>query len=150
MKVLELPHTSVVNTVDLGDEKNIHPSDKAPICERLALIAGCDVYGKGVVGRGPSIKNSSVEGRRMIIELNNADGLKTTDGAAPKGFWLAGNDKAWHPAKAEIQGATVVLESDAVEAPEACRYAFSGKPDVNLVNKADLPAYPFRTDNWEQ
>ncbi|MDW5290114.1 hypothetical protein [Formosa sp. PL04] len=25
--------------------------------------------------------------------------------------------------------------------------SFAGKPDVNLVNNAVLPAYPFRTDN---
>jgi sialate O-acetylesterase len=31
--------------------------------------------------------------------------------------------------------------------PAACRYAFAGKPDVNLVNGEGMPAYPFRTDN---
>ena len=32
----------------------------------------------------------------------------------------------------------------------ACRYAFSGKPDVNLVNQDNLPAYPFRTGDWPE
>lgn len=32
--------------------------------------------------------------------------------------------------------------------PVACRYAFSNMPKVNLVNRAGLPAAPFRTDDW--
>jgi sialate O-acetylesterase len=35
-----------------------------------------------------------------------------------------------------------------VPEPAACRYAFAAKPDVNLVNAAGFPAYPFRTDDW--
>ena len=30
--------------------------------------------------------------------------------------------------------------------PIYIRYAFAGKPDVNLINDNNLPAYPFRTD----
>ena len=87
---------------------------------------------------------------RMMIAFSHADGLKTTDGAAPAGFQLAGSDKTWHPAKAAIQGTTVVLEADGLEVPAFVRYAFAGKPAVNLVNGANLPAYPFRTDDWPQ
>jgi sialate O-acetylesterase len=53
----------------------------------------------------------------------------------------------WHMAEAKIVGETVVLSNDAIKNPVYVRYAFAGKPDVNLVNAADLPAYPFRTDN---
>jgi sialate O-acetylesterase len=37
LKVLDLPYTSIVNTIDLGDLKNIHPIDKCPIAQRFAL-----------------------------------------------------------------------------------------------------------------
>jgi sialate O-acetylesterase len=148
MKILQLPHTGVANTIDLGDVKNIHPADKAPICTRLALLARRDVYCERITGRGPTFKGSSVNGNRMVIELTHADGLKTTDGAAPKGFWLADKEGSWHPAVASVEGNTVVLRSEAVAQPKACRYAFCGKPEVNLVNGDNLPAYPFRTDSW--
>jgi len=39
------------------------------------------------------------------------------------------------------------VEAEGLEAPEFVRYAFTGKPAVNLVNEAGLPAYPFRTDD---
>ncbi|MCX6879426.1 MAG: sialate O-acetylesterase [Verrucomicrobia bacterium] len=148
--ILKTPHTSVANTIDLGDEKNIHPADKAPICERLALLARRDVYGEKIEAQGPIYKGSSVKGNRVVVEFDHADGLKTTDGAAPAGFLLAGADKKWLPAKAVLNGKTVELEAEGLASPALVRYAFDGKPTVNLVNGADLPAYPFRTDEWPQ
>ena len=59
----------------------------------------------------------------------------------------AGQD--WKPATAEIVGETVELHSAEVPKPAQVRYAFTGKPDVNLQNAAGLPAYPFRTDQNE-
>lgn len=32
LKALELPNISVVNTIDLGHVKNIHPKDKLQVC----------------------------------------------------------------------------------------------------------------------
>ena len=146
MKILDLPHTGVANTIDLGDVKNIHPPDKAPISERLALLARSDVYGEKISGQGPSIAKYSVTGDRMVIEFTDADGLTTSDGQPPTGFWLADQDGDWHPATATIEGTTMVVKAGPVARPTACRYAFCGKPEVNLVNAAGLPAYPFRTD----
>lgn len=146
MGVLKVPHTGVANTIDLGDEKNIHPADKAPICERLALLARRDVYGEKIEAQGPVFRKASVQDRRVVVEFDHADGLKTTDGAVPAGFQLAGGDKTWHAAAAVIKGSTVELEAEGLAAPAFVRYAFAGKPAVNLVNGANLPAYPFRTE----
>jgi len=143
---LKVPHTCVANTIDLGDEKNIHPADKAPICERLALLARRDVYGETIAAQGPVLKSAVVKENRMVIEFDHADGLKTADGSAPTGFQLAGSDKSWHPATAVIKGDTVQVEAEGLAAPAFVSYAFAGKPAVNLVNGANLPAYPFRTD----
>ena len=145
-KVLQLPKTGVANTIDLGNAKNIHPTDKAPLCERLAMIARRDIHGEKILGQGPKYKKFTVSNGQMIIEFTHADGLKTKDGKEPTGFWLAGKDKIWHQAKATIRNNSIALKADAVKVPVACRYAFCGKPEVNLVNKDNLPAYPFRTD----
>jgi sialate O-acetylesterase len=146
MGILKMPHTSVVNTIDLGDEKNIHPADKAPICERLVLLARRDVYGEKIEAQGPTFKAASVKGNQVVLEWCHADGLKTLDGAAPTGFQLAGSNNTWLPAKAVIKGQTVEVEAEALAAPLFVRYAFVGKPAVNLVNRSNLPATPFRTD----
>jgi sialate O-acetylesterase len=41
-----------------------------------------------------------------------------------------------------------VVSSPEVKQPSAVRYAWADNPVCNLVNKAGLPASPFRTDDW--
>jgi hypothetical protein len=43
-------------------------------------------------------------------------------------------------------GETVVVSSESVAAPVAVRYGWTNVPDVNLYNKAGLPASPFASD----
>lgn len=150
LKVLQLPHTSVINTIDLGDVQNIHPKDKLPIGRRLALEAAHETLGKDIISEGPIMKSVEVRKRSLVVKYVHAEGLKTTNGNAPSGFWIAGETMQWKPAKAKIKGQTVVLKSEEVEKPLFVRYAFSGKPVVNLVNGANLPAYPFRTDQSQE
>ena len=45
---------------------------------------------------------------------------------------------------------SLVPEAAGIDKPVACRYAFAGKPPVNLVNGDDLPASPFKTDDGVQ
>ena len=51
-------------------------------------------------------------------------------------------------AEAKIEGDSVVLWSKDVSKPVAVRYAWADNPVTNLFNKIDLPANPFRTDDW--
>ena len=64
------------------------------------------------------------------------------------GFAVAGRDKAFAWAHAEIKGDTVVLFSPTVAEPVAVRYGWADNPICNLYNKEGLPASPFRTDTW--
>ena len=149
LKVLDLPHTAVINTVDLGREKNIHPPDKLPVGKRLALMAARETLGQDVEAQGPVMKKVDVEDGQLLVRFDHAKGLKTVDGQPPTGFWIANDSKKWVKATAELEGETVVLSSPEIKQPQFVRYAFSGKPKVNLVNSADLPAYPFRTDTFK-
>lgn len=150
MAALALPHVAVANTIDLGDAKNIHPKDKAPIGQRLALLAARQTSSRNIVASGPRMKSIEKSGNKLIVHFENATGLKTTDGAAPKEFWIAdGENRKWIPAAAELKGETVVLHSPGLADPDHVRYAFTGKPSVNLVNGSNLPAYPFRSDSLE-
>ncbi len=150
MAALDLPHTAVANTIDLGDVKNIHPRDKAPIGERLARLAAKDTLGVSISDRGPVFDKVEKQGGKLIVYYQHAEGLKTINGEAPQGFWVYdSNVKKWFPAQAEIAGDTVQLTSPLCPDPEHVRYAWAGKPEVNLVNGAGLPAYPFRTDDFD-
>jgi sialate O-acetylesterase len=146
LELLNLANTGVANTIDLGDAKDIHPKDKAPIGKRLALLAARDVNGKKIVGEGPTLTAAKIDGVTMRLSFHHSTGLKTSDGNPPREFWIAGADKKWRRATATIKGDDVVVSAADVRTPQFVRYAWSGKPDVNLVNGASLPALPFRTD----
>ena len=66
------------------------------------------------------------------------------------GFVIAGEDKVFHPGKAEIKGDKVVVTSDKVTKPVAVRYGWVNfaKPTLNFFNEDGLPASPFRTDDF--
>ena len=148
MAVLDLPHTAVANTIDLGDVKNIHPRDKGPIGERLALLAARDTLGLEIEASGPVFQRLDKQDGRLVVHFDHGKGLKTTDGKVPAEFWIAGQDAQWKRATAKIVQGRVVLSSADCPDPIHVRYAFTGKPSVNLVNAAGLPAYPFRTDSF--
>ncbi len=149
LQVLDLPHTSVANTIDLGDVKNIHPRDKLPVGRRLALLAARDTLGLDVEAQGPVLKTVERQGGQLIVHFDHAGGLRTRDGLAPAAFWLADDSMDWKKADSELRGETVVLSSPELKNPLYVRYAFAGKPNVNLVNESGLPAFPFRTDRFE-
>ncbi|WP_419193802.1 sialate O-acetylesterase [Novipirellula herctigrandis] len=148
LKALELQHTSVVNTIDLGDVKNIHPKDKLPVGQRLALLAVREAMGQKIEAQGPMMERVKVQDAQLVVHFAHAEGLKTLDGNAPKAFWLADDSAQWTKAETELKGETVVLSSPKLKKPLYVRYGFAGKPNVNLVNAAELPAYPFRTDTF--
>ena len=64
------------------------------------------------------------------------------------GFQVAGPDKVWHWAMAEIDGDEVIVSSPEVPYPVAVRYGWAENPVCNLFNSEGLPAWPFRTDDW--
>jgi sialate O-acetylesterase len=83
------------------------------------------------------------------VRFTHAAGLKTRDGAAPAGFYVAAADRKFVPAEARIEKGEVVVWSKDVPAPVAVRYAWANNPvTANLYNRDGLPAAPFRTDKW--
>jgi sialate O-acetylesterase len=133
---------------DVGEEKDIHPKKKEPVGARLALLALKIAYGKDVVAMGPVYKKMTVEGNRAVLSFDNVGAGLECRGPKLTGFTVAGNDREFHNAEAEIRGDTVVVSSPGVERPAAVRFGWANYPVVNLWNKNGLPATPFRTDNW--
>ncbi len=145
MKVLQLPNTSVVSTIDLGG-KELHPKDKMPIGRRLALLARRDVYGEDdLQAAGPMFTGFEVLGNKVRVSFKDGEGLRTTDGAPPRSFWISENGSEWVPAAAQIAGEQVELSVPDGVRVGVVRYAYAAIPDVNLVNGSGLPAYPFNT-----
>lgn len=146
---LALPHTGFVVTTDYphGD---IHPMVKRPIAERAVRWARAEVYGeKSVTWGSPVFQSMKKEGHRLILRFRTPgnEALKLT--GEPAGFVIAGADGKFVEAKAEVVNRTsVAVWSDKVTEPVHVRYAWSGIPFCHLRTESDLPAGPFRTDDF--
>lgn len=145
---LREPNTGMAVIIDIGDTNDIHPRNKTDVGHRLALWALANTYNQKIEYSGPLFKSFSVNGNEARIKFSHANGLKTSDGAAPKAFAIAGADKKFVWADAKIEGDEIVVSSKDVTKPVAVRYAWADNPVTNLYNKLGLPASPFRTDDW--
>ena len=142
-----VPNTGMAVTIDIGEEKDIHPRNKQDVGKRLALSALAKTYGYNLEYSGPVYQAMKVEGNTLRLTLDHAKGLMAK-GDKPTGFAIAGQDQKWVWADARIDGQSIVVSSPQVTSPVAVRYAWSNNPDANLYNAAGLPAVPFRSDNW--
>lgn len=166
-----LPNTGEAILIDVGESGDIHPRNKKDPGERLARIALARDYGQKIPYAGPMYDSLKIEGAQAVVRFKNAEtGLvahplpetyavetlknktaplvRNSPASELEGFAICGEDKKWFWANAKIAGDTVIVTSDQVPAPVAVRYAWADNPTCNLYNGADLPASPFRTDNY--
>lgn len=146
---VELPLTGMATAIDLGDT-DVHPLNKQPVGHRLALLARRYVYNHAdLVAVGPTYASMSIEGDAIRLRFDHlGGGLMAKEGSPLTGFTLAGNDQQFVTAQATLDGDTVVVRSDQVSQPAAVRYGWAARPVMSLYSKAQLPAPPFRSDDW--
>lgn len=154
-----IPNSSIVCTNDLVypyEFSQIHPTQKRQVGERLAWTALNRDYGfTQLCYKSSSYKDMKIEGDTVYIHLQ--DNYHTD---APfediRGFELAGADRVFHPANAQhfwrpgggYWDEAIRLTSPEVPNPVAVRYCFRNFQLGNVINGANLPLFPFRTDNW--
>jgi len=133
--------------MDIGNPGNIHPHNKQEVGRRLGLWALAKDYGMELEYSGPLPKSAAIQERSMRIIFTHAQGLHATGGAL-HGFELADENHTWHAAQATIDGDEVVLTAFGVRKPTAARYGWDDDKEPNLFNGSNLPATPFRTNDW--
>lgn len=149
LQSLDIPHTGMAVTIDLGEWNDIHPDRKKEVGDRLALIARHFNYGeKDLVYSGPLYQSSEIQGNKIVVSFSHTgSGLISIDGEELSEFAIAGADKKFVWAKAKIVGDKVEVYIDEIKEPRYVRYAWADNPVApNLYNKEKLPASPFRTD----
>jgi sialate O-acetylesterase len=158
-RALRLPHTGMAVIIDIGDAGNIHPANKQDVGKRLSLWALAKDYGKDIVHSGPLYKAMKKEGGKIRIQFDHVgsglmaaqkqglDPAKETLGADLTHFSIQDAAGQWHPAKATIDGKSILVWNDEVKEPAHVRFGYQSNPvGINLYNKEGLPASPFTTD----
>jgi sialate O-acetylesterase len=150
LEALKMPGTGLAVAIDIGEAADIHPRNKREVGRRLARWALTRVYGRPGVAGGPLYDGATIEPDGIRVRFRDVGGgLTTRDGGPLKTFVIAGPERKFLPAAAEIQDDTVFVANPQVSEPMAVRYAWADNPDgANLINAEGFPASPFRTDAW--
>ena len=154
-----IPNSSLVCTNDLVypyETTQIHPAQKQQVGERLAYTALNRDYGfEQVLYKSSTYKDMTIKGDTIYIHLQD-----NYHADAPYeqivGFEIAGDDRVFHPAKAQhfwqpgggYWDEAIIVSSPEVKKPVGVRYCFRNFQLGNVTNAANLPLFPFRTDNW--
>jgi len=142
------PNTGMIVITDHGSASNIHPPEKEPVGQRLALAARAVAYGEKIVSSGPVYRSVEIQGDKAIVHFDHVGSGLTHPGNGPlMGFTIAGADGKFGPADAVIRGGTVEVSSASISKPVAVRYGWANAPEVDLFNREGLPAVPFRSDS---
>ncbi|MBC7744429.1 MAG: sialate O-acetylesterase [Flavobacterium sp.] len=149
MKAMDvIPNSGMACLLDVGMERDIHFMDKTTPAHRLAYWALAKTYGIDGIGyQGPSYNSMKIDGNKAIITFDNATYLTTYKKPLTL-FEVAGADKVFYPADAQIENNIATVSSDKVQNPVAVRYAFKEWALGQLFNHDGLPASSFRTDDW--
>lgn len=145
----------IVGTADLvypDEPDDIHARNKRPIGHRMAALAATHTYGlKGVPHTYPTFKNMDVNGGEATLYFNDAwQGFSPNDDL--EGFEVAGEDRVFYPAKANIDRSNLSIKVSSPEVKEikSVRYLFRNFAIGKIRDTYGMPLMPFRTDNWDK
>lgn len=139
----------------LGDETTIHPSRKRPIGDMMCQRALQNVYGinPGYCIELPLVQSIEYleDGRVKVLLTNVWSNLMDITARDITGFELAGEDRAFKLARAQVDwdGQTIYVQCPEVPKPIAVRYSFRNWMGANLQTAYGIPVPPFRSDDWE-
>lgn len=141
-----IKNTAMTVITDCDDTLDVHPGNKQPVGERVLLQANALAYGDKAEFSGPVYESMKIMGDKVILSFTHTGSGLMVKGKELQDFVIAGDDKKFVPAKAEIKGKQVIVYAPGITNPKAVRMGWRLSPQVNLYNKEGLCAPAFRTD----
>ena len=145
-------NTGIAVILDRGEFNNIHPIDKEPVGERLALQAMYHVYGKISADEayGAIYKSHEYTDGGIMLSFDHAGDGFELKGEKAAGFEVAGKDKKYHPADAWFKEDKIFVRSAEVAEPVYLRYNWTNYGEVTVFSKNGIPLAPFRTSRNDE
>jgi sialate O-acetylesterase len=140
------PDNYLVTSMGLGDVFDIHPANKKDLSHRIAIKVLKHTYGFDVKADQPVFKRAIFDGNRVVIELENSEGLFSSNlfGVI---MYVADERRELKRASIAIEDDKLILTCEGVQNPTLVRYAFDNYyGGTHIYNSAGLPLQPFRTD----
>ena len=150
-----IPNSYAVCTETLGTNATVHPAQKREVADMMTLRALQSVYGQdlGFDIELPQLKSVEYleDGRAKVTLTHVWSNLQSISARDIVGFELAGEDREFHLAEAEVDwdGQTVFVKCADVPHPVAVRYSFRNWMGANMQTSMGIPVPPFRTDDWD-
>jgi sialate O-acetylesterase len=133
-------NAALVVTIDIGEPKVLHPSNKQDVGRRLAIAARRLVYGEAIAPSGPRPAAARRDGDAVRLSFRDVTGALTAYNGVPGAFELCGADSC-RAARATLAGNDVVLEGAGTAT--RLRYCWGDTPVCTLSDATTLPAGPF-------
>lgn len=142
----KLANTSMVVSIDLGAEKNIHPKDKQPIGERAVHKALKYVYGFNQLTASPELEKWTLDENEITLQFSECGEAWQSTADTISGFEVSDENGNFLPVKAYISASDIITVKCPVKKPRGLRYAWEPfpNPPLTLYNSEQLPLGPFR------
>ena len=143
---LNIKNTGMVITLDVGENHDIHPSNKHDVGNRFALLALNRTYGKSFIDSGPELENIVQDGKYFNLYFKNCDSGLMPINNKKTWFEVAGSNKVYFDAEVSVFKNFIQLSSEGVIDPKYVKYAWSDTASATLFNNEGLPGSPFSSE----
>ena len=138
----ELNRVYLCSSSDCGMEWDIHPKNKQPIGERLALLAREHIYGEAVMGEPPEAVQAKLAGEEVVISFLHGRGLKLK-GSEIHALEVSDADGTIIPVEdIKIAEDNLVLKGT-FTVGNKIQFAQTPYYEVNVYNEMNNPVKPF-------
>jgi sialate O-acetylesterase len=139
------PHAGLGVTIDVGEPRNLHPTDKQDVAKRLVHAARHVIYGDSTPPSGPTPLRATRNGQEITVEFGDIEkGLVVFGHDQPIGFELCADAPgSCRFADAELSGSQVKLTAAPGTTPTRIRYLWADSPICTLFDSSGVPPGPF-------
>ena len=155
----DLNNCQTICVIDSGMQRDIHPPYKENVGKRLAYAAQSIVYKQDSVPQSPEYSAHQFDDESTLITLKNVgSGLSTSNPLIKDmnynegevlGFTVINANGEYQRATGEVIAYNQIrVRHPGISTPKSIRYGWENFPNLNLFGSGNMPAFPFRTDQY--